>query len=237
MSNLFVTILLIGMILAVLAIFCFSFPSFKDFWKYCISVRYRFMYNLYQIYRNKEVFGWDYSYTYLEKAKNWLNEHLGKEGQNYNLAEMIFTRLSREEFVKYYFSVPKFRYDDFKLMWSDMENGKWQNNIYDSETRLKQTLPVGISYNSQAFQDFMKFVAAGWFDAITGMYTNKVAKEYSASALYRIGQKNHIPSIEKIIAPVWNENPDTIRSRWRRDKKDPKVLKVMDDIIDSIIDS
>lgn len=237
MVNLFVIILLLGVLLAILAIFCFSFPSFKDFRKYCISIRFRFMYNLYIIYRNKEVFGWDYNYTYLEKAKNWLNENLGKEYQNYNLAEMIFTRLSREEFVKYYFSVPKFRYDDFKLMWSDMESGKWQNNIYDSETRLKQTLPVEISSNSEAFQDFMKFVAAEWFDAITGMYTEKVGKDYSASALYRIGQKNHIPRIENIIAHVWNENPDTIRSRWRRDKKDPKDLKVMDDIIDSILNS
>lgn len=234
----FVSIVSFILLIIIIIFYTFEkFPSFKDFLLYHGSVEYRFLFELHEIYKQKESNKWDYDNTYLEQVRNWLNKHLGKQGQYYELAEMIFTRFEREEFVRYYFSIPTtFRYyAGFVQMWKDMQNGDWQNRIYDTERILENILPQSFASNTNALLDFMKFVKEGWFDPHTGMYTNLTSKEYSSSALYRIGRRNDIQSIENIFAPIWNEKPSTIRSRWRRDKKSPQSLKKRDEEIDSIL--
>lgn len=228
-----------------------KFPSFRDLWMYHMSVSYRFLFELHSLYKHKESYGWDFDNTYLEQAKSWLNGHLGKQGQNYELAEMIYTRLGREEFVQYYFSASIFRYDlEFLPMWKDMRNGDWQKRSYGDDIILKNNLPIEIASNSNAFADFKKFVIEKWFDPITGKpnikndnpddadnsnETQRRKKYEIGRAIYWICKRNNIPNAARVFATCWQEAEATIHD-WTRNNRNELIAEQLNKMIFKILD-
>lgn len=244
------TTLLIFFILTVLAlfgylVFIFHYNTkdpFNTTYKYLMDWRFRKLKRLRGVYiqslRNDPPTGYDF---YKKSAERWLNKE-NENGKHNEDVQDICEMLSYPIFIDYYFDMQKeFSGILYHQMMEDYRSCVYSSQDYASISALREKLPKELSTNEGAFNDFIKFVNAGWFDKKTGMYIigkDKPAKncQYIGRAFYKICKRNNlaIGRMEKVFALLWNTEDSKIKG-WHRNNENETITNQIDDIVIQII--
>lgn len=152
--------------------------------------------------------------------------------------EDIVNMLKCEGYIHYYFTGYKdFTISVYRQMWDDYRSGVYATKNYTSLEKLLKILPLEISTNERAFNDFMKFVDAGWFDASTGMFLlgGKRNLQHIGRAIWKICKRNSIPSPEKVFSTLWEGyEPKTIKE-WLRTNQNETITEQIDNMVKEIL--
>lgn len=169
---------------------------------------------------------------FTSRVKNYVKDH----GHSDQEREDVIKMLSREEFVRFYFT-PKKQFSGivFNGMFQDYRSGLYLTYNYDNETELRKSLPIEISSNTKALIDFTKIAEAGWFDTRTGQPTNNVDKQHVGRAIYWICKRNNLSNPAKIFAPFFNEPESKLRDWIRTNKNNEQITVAIDAEIDTIL--
>lgn len=152
-----------------------------------------------------------------------------------NQAKEVYKMLECEQYIEYYFThYNSFTGEVFYSMYQDFRSGAYITKDYNKIYALKRKLPHAISSSPGAFNDFVKFVNAGWFDIETGKYILSDGRQlqHIGRAAYWICNRNRIASPEKVFAPLWGVEVSKIKD-WKREKK---FTKEIDTMIKSILE-
>lgn len=135
-------------------------------------------------------------------------------------ASEIVEMLDYPHFIHHYFTdFSFFSGAIFHDMYQDYRTGVYNTKDYSAIEELRKKLPREISSSDKAFNHFMKFVDAGWFDIKTGHF--KLDKKRNRHlynigvAVDMIGKWNGIKSPENVFAELWNVDPEKIKE-WTR---------------------
>ena len=197
-------------------------------WKYRILRRIRSEY-LWGLRRTPPN---DYQYFHQGAINLIEKEHVS----HYDEAKDIICMLEAPQFIHYYFvDMGSFSGEVFHRMYTDFRTGVYCTRDYDLRTAMKKILPLEISTNEGAFNGFMKFVDAGWFDH-EGMFvlSDKRDHQYIGRAIYWICKRNGIPAPEKVFAPFWNVEASKIKD-WKRINKKETITESIDQKVFSIL--
>lgn len=175
----------------------------------------------------------DYQYFYQGAINLIEKEHISHLDE----AKDIIHMLQAPQYIHYYFvDQGAFSGEVYHQMYTDYRSGVYCTRDYDTVVALKKKLPIEISTNERAFNDFMKFVDAGWFDKTTGMFIlgNGRNHQHIGRAIYWICYRNGIKNPGRVFSPLWEKMPETIRG-WIHPSSNETITKGIDNIVFSIL--
>ena len=236
----FITIVVCGLMYVTFFHHESSFVTYIYHWDYRVLIRLRSEYrwgiiktppDSYEYFCDKAI---NYIERYLAEHKGLIETQKEREGKAINLVKM----LCAQQFIHHYFTeYDKFTGSVYYLMFIDFRSGVYNQRDYSSKVALRKKLPLAIKSSDKAFESFIKFVNAGWFDINSGMYIvgGEIEKQHIGRAIYWICHRCGIPSPEKVFAPFWNEKESTVTQWCRVNHRAPERTKQIDKMVDTIL--
>lgn len=201
-----------------------SFVTYVYHWDYRVlrRLRQRYIWSMgktppdsYETFYNDSI---NYIANYLEEHHGFIESQRDRVYKAENLIRM----LSVQQYIHYYFTeYERFTGKVYYMMFKDFRSGEYNQRDYSARAALRKILPSAIKYSDRAFNSFMKFVDAGWFDKTTGKYIlhEGRARYHIGRAIRMICMMNDISSPEKVFAELWCEEPSRIKDWLRGDRQ------------------
>ncbi len=226
-----IAIVLIAVVLMVLMLFSphNTIVRYLFSWKYRMMLRLRDDY-LWGIKKNPPD---DYQYFIDSAISTISKESISHLSEARELIRMIEV----ERFVHHYFvEIGRFDGKVFYQMNEDFRSGRYRSFNYSCLAILEKNLPKEIVSNVKAFNDFIKFVDAGWFEKDSGMFIidGKRNHQYIGRAIYWICKRNGIAAPEKVFGPLWNVDESKILD-WKRKNKNETITDRIDAIVFQVL--
>lgn len=216
-----------------------SFVTYVYHWDYRVLLRLRQRYNLgikktppdsFETFYNNSIY-------YIEE---YIEEHHGfveTQRERVNKAKDLARMLSVQQYIHHYFTdYESFSRTVYNMMLTDFRSGEYNQRDYSYRAALRKILPSAIQSSDRAFNSFIKFVDAGWFDKTNGMYIpgNGRTRYKIGRAIRMICLTNNISSPEKVFAELWGEDSSRIKDWLRGDRQlgnqqiDSEVERILD---------
>lgn len=232
----YIIIVLIVAAFITLFVFMLKNPQ-SSFIKWLVSWKYRQLREL----RGEYVWGLQKdppdSYEYFRNQA--VHKLASKGAAHVRECDELCEMLSFPDYIHYYLYRKEFSGKVYCQMEDDYRTGLFRTRNYQAINPLRECLPLAISTNEDAFNDFLKFVEAGWFNAETGMFIldkkEGRKKQHIGRAIYWICKRNGIAAPGRVFAPLFNMNTNTVCG-WYRENDNETVTQNIDAIVLHILE-